>query len=117
MLNDRIYDALVYLFPTADPKTAWKIEQGPHTNGEIKIVSWGLETPMPTQSELDAVYHLIAKADRRAEILVLLEKIDAQSVRPLRAKLSGSTSAEDDRILAELEADAVALRAEFATLG
>lgn len=54
---------------------------------------------------------------RKREILALLEQLDLQSVRPLRAKVAGTATADDERILAELESQAVALRAELATLG
>jgi hypothetical protein len=37
-------------------------------------------------------------------------------VRPVRAKLAGTATAEDERILSELESRAAALRTELATL-
>lgn len=56
MKNARIHEALCLLFPSADQRTAWKLEQGPHTNFEIAITEWHLPDPQPTQEELDAVY-------------------------------------------------------------
>ena len=53
---------------------------------------------------------------RRADIHRELDTIDLQSVRSLRAKLAGTATAEDERILSELEARAAVLRAELATL-
>ena len=53
---------------------------------------------------------------RRADIHRELDTIDLQSVRSLRAKLSDTAAAEDERILSELESRAAALRTELATL-
>ena len=50
---------------------------------------------------------------RRAEIMRELETLDMQSVRPLRAKLAGTATAEDDAYLAAIEAQAQALRTEL----
>lgn len=50
---------------------------------------------------------------RRAEILRGLYAIDMQSVRPVRAKLAGTATAEDDARLASLEAQAQTLRTEL----
>ena len=70
MKNARMHEALCLLFPTADTSTAWKLEQGPHTNFEIAITEWNLPDPQPTQAELDAVYEEIRINDA-------LSKIDA----------------------------------------
>ena len=51
---------------------------------------------------------------RRAEIMRELETLDMQSVRPLRAKLAGTATAEDDAYLAAIEAQAQTLRTELA---
>lgn len=56
------------------------------------------------------------KALREAAIRTELDTIDLQSVRSRRAKLAGTATAEDERILSELEARAAVLRAELATL-
>lgn len=74
----------------------------PDVNGKPKTVA----LPVTPASEL-----------RRREILRELEQIDLQSVRPLRAKLAGTATTEDERILTELEARASTLRAELTTLG
>lgn len=58
----------------------------------------------------------VEKNIRIAAIRAELDEIDLKSVRPLRAKLAGTATAEDDRILSELEARAAVLRAELATL-
>lgn len=55
-------------------------------------------------------------ATRRAAILRELDAIDLQSVRPLRAKLAGTATAEDEARLASLEAQAQTLRTELAGL-
>ena len=56
MKNARMHEALCHLFPDADPRTAWKLEQGQHTGWGVAITEWNLPSPQPTQSELDAVY-------------------------------------------------------------
>ena len=53
------------------------------------------------------------KADRKAEILQELSEIDRKTIRPLRAKLSGTATADDEAILADLEAQAKKLRDEL----
>ena len=45
-----------------------------------------------------------------------LSQIDLESVRPLRAKVSGTSTPEDDATLAALEQEAGALRVELAGL-
>jgi hypothetical protein len=116
MKNARIHEALCLLFPAADPRTAWNLEQGPRTNFEIAITQWNLPDPQPTQSQLDAAYLQLTKADRCAAIQRELDAIDLQSVRPVRAKLAGTATAEDETRLASLEAQAQTLRAELAGL-
>ena len=64
--------------------------------------------PEPTEAE---------KAQQRiTEIQSLLTANDLASVRPLRAKLAGTSTDFDDNRLAELEEQAQALRAELVTL-
>ena len=53
---------------------------------------------------------------RKREILALIEQLDLQSVRPLRAKVAGTATAEDETRLASLEAQAQTLRTELAGL-
>lgn len=65
-------------------------------------------TPSINQSEINAL--------RVQEIKNSLTLIDAQSTRPLRAKLSGTGTAEDEARLASLEAQAQTLRTELAGL-
>ena len=50
---------------------------------------------------------------RPAEISARLAQIDAESVRPLRAKVAGNATAPDDAKLSALDAEAAALRVEF----
>lgn len=78
------------------------VELGPLPTG------WSTVAPEPTPEQ--------TKEIRRNEIVTTLQTIDLQSVRPLRAKVAGTATADDERILAELEAQAVTLRAELATL-
>lgn len=75
----------------------------------------------PVQPEPPAPEPQTATAIRRAEIEVELTAIDAASARPLRAILTATTNGgtadpADAARLAELEAKAVALRSELATL-
>jgi hypothetical protein len=53
---------------------------------------------------------------RPAEITARLIQIDAESVRPMRAKLAGTASAQDTSRLAALDAEASALRIELNAL-
>lgn len=57
-----------------------------------------------------------ATKQRITEIQSLLTANDLASVRPLRAKLAGTSTDFDDNRLAELEEQAQALRAELVTL-
>ena len=66
------------------------------------------ETPAPTEIELTQ--------QRIAEIQQQLTTNDLASVRPLRAKVAGTATEFDETRLAELEAQAQALRTELATL-
>jgi hypothetical protein len=66
-------------------------------------------TPVPTaltESELSA--------QRAEELRQQLTANDLASVRPLRAKVAGTATAEDEARLVELEEQAQALRAELA---
>lgn len=62
--------------------------------------------PSPTKAEL--------AAQRTEEIQQQLTANDLASVRPLRAKVAGTATAEDEARLVELEEQAQALRAELA---
>ena len=57
-----------------------------------------------------------AAPDRRLLILAELDKIDAASLRPLRALYAGTGTDADKARVAELEAAASALRDELQTL-
>lgn len=69
----------------------------------------GVFSPKPVDPNIE-------KNARIVTIMAELDDIDLKSVRSLRAKLAGTATAEDDRILNELEARAAVLRAELATL-
>lgn len=69
----------------------------------------GVFSPKPVDPNIEKNARIVAI---RAE----LDDIDLKSVRSLRAKLAGTATAEDDRILNEIEARAAVLRAELATL-
>ena len=56
------------------------------------------------------------KAVRTAEIKARLSEIDFESIRPLRAKVDGNSTAEDEAKLSALEAEAVTLREELEAL-
>ena len=56
------------------------------------------------------------KQSRVTEIKSRLAEIDLESVRPLRAKVHGTATQEDDAKLTALETEAEALRAELAGL-
>ena len=53
---------------------------------------------------------------RKNEIYVELESIDTQTIRPLRAKLVGLATSQDETKLLELETKANTLRAELKNL-
>lgn len=116
MKNFRIHEALCHMFPESKDAGLWRIEQGPHTGGEIAITEWHLPNPQPTQAELDAVYVILAKKDRAAEIYRELDALDLQSIRPVRAKQAGTATPEDEAKIVALEAQAQTLRTELAAL-
>lgn len=66
--------------------------------------AWVIEYPQPDLSQ------------RIREINARLMQIDIESVRPLRAKLSGTAVSTDDAKLSALETEAATLRAELRTL-
>ena len=55
----------------------------------------------------------VIKPNRGSEVTARLIQIDAESVRPMRAKLAGTASAQDTSRLAALDAEASALRIEL----
>lgn len=105
MKNERIYEALCILFPTADPLTAWRLEQGPHTGWAVAIGEWNLPDPQPTQEELDAVYAQLSQVDALAAIEA---KYDAAFGR-LRFAMSVAMLADGPG----MDAKITALRAEW----
>ncbi len=76
-------------------------EYGPLPEG------WSTEPPPDTRTP-DEI--------RIAEIKSRLEEIDRFVIRPMRAKLAGMATAEDEIILVELEHESKALRDELSTL-
>ena len=56
------------------------------------------------------------KQNRSAEIQSRLSGIDTESARPMRAKLAGNATSDDDSKLAALDAEAAYLRKELAGL-
>ena len=65
-----------------------------------------------TQKDIDDK----VKQNRIAEIKGLLSNIDTQTVRPLRAKIAGTVTKEDENKLSELETEAARLRDELKDL-
>ena len=61
-----------------------------------------------TQEEINEI--------RKQEIYAELESIDTQTIRPLRAKLTGLATTQDESKLLELETKANTLRNELKTL-
>ena len=62
-----------------------------------------------TQKDIDDK----VKQNRIAEIKGLLSNIDTQTVRPLRAKITGTATTTDENKLSELETEAYKLREEL----
>lgn len=78
----------------------------------IDSIQWHDSLPAPSNEDIEAAVSAWPseklKQGRRTEILAELEAIDFKSIRPLRAG--------DQARVDELEAQAVALRAELAAL-
>ena len=72
------------------------------------------EITMEEASELSELTPEEQKQVRTVEIKSRLLEIDLESVRPLRARVYGTATLEDDAKLAALEQEAEALRAELA---
>lgn len=75
MLNERMYDALEYLYPNA-PEGSWELHCDNSTNWDVAIERWNLPGDPPTQEELNGIYLTFSKqefysalAQKRAEIL------------------------------------------------
>ena len=80
------------------------------------IKEWTLTEQQPTEEVVAAWAAGETTRARRIEIQRELDAIDLQSVRPLRAKLAGTATAEDEARLASLDAQAQTLRTELAGL-
>ena len=89
-------------------------EQIANANG-FKPGTWR-EITVEEASELSNPTPEDAKLARTAEIKSRLLEIDLESMRPLRAKVHGTATPEDDAKLAALEQEAEVLRAELAGL-
>ena len=89
-------------------------EQIANANG-FKPGTWR-EITVEEASELSELTPEEQKQVRMAEIKSRLLEIDLESVRPLRAKVSSTSTPEDDATLAALEQEAGALRVELAGL-
>jgi hypothetical protein len=66
----------------------------------------------PTAAEIAAA----KTAAKKSDIVVQLSALDAKSARSLRAIAAGTSTDDDKSTLADLEAQAVTLRAELAAL-
>lgn len=64
----------------------------------------------------DVDVNATAREERKTEMLARLSAIDLESLRPLRAIAQGVATDYDSEKLATLEAEAVELRAELASL-
>lgn len=80
------------------------------------IKEWTLAEPQPTDEDVAAWAANDAYHERRAAILSELDAIDMQSVRPVRAKLAGTATADDEAKIAALEERASKLRHELSML-
>lgn len=88
-----------YISPDGNPEM-W--DQKP--NGYFTPEEWEADHPAPPPSEEEE------KQLQLAEIKSRLSQIDLESVRPLRAKVHGTATPEDDAKLAALEQEAEELR-------
>ena len=101
----------------ANSGTDWVKSQG-YTEQDIeqseKDGNWYLAgyAPRYTETELKE----IETKHRKAEIEAELQKLDEKTIRPLRAKLAGTDTAEDIKHLKEYEEQAEILRAEYQAL-
>ena len=87
------------------------IKGHPHTILELGPLPFGWSYTAPEAPVEDTT------AIRKTQLMQALNNIDTRSIRPLRATVAGAATTDDERILAELESQAAALRAELATLG
>lgn len=107
MANERLYEALCILYPNANPNTAWRLEQGPHTGWGVSIAEWNLPNPQPTQAELDAVYAQLSQVDALTAIEAKYEAVLGR----LRAAMAVAMLADGPG----MDAKVAALRAEWSS--
>ena len=89
------------------------------TDEGVPMYAWNGESVVERPGEeiaADTAALLNSPEVRAKEIKILLAELDSQAIRPLRAILTGTPSDEDKNKLSEIEAQAVALRAELAVL-
>lgn len=105
-MHQRLGEYLARTYPDGE----WLVQDdgtGPY------LKKWDSSDPAPTIEQVEAWVQSEAQRERRAEILGLLNDIDLQSVRPLRAQLAGVATEDDTTKLAALEAQAQTLRVEL----
>lgn len=98
-----------------------KYEQGAIyslVNADINTLDWDASNKKskPTMQDLNALMSSVMADDRKAEIIIRLKEIDVEAIRPLRAVTNGTATQFDKDKLAKLDAEADALRTEFAGL-
>ena len=108
-MHKRLGEYLVDTYPNG----GWMVQDdgdGPY------IKEWTLAEPRPTDAAVTAWAVGEATRTRCAAIQRELDAIDLQSVRPVRAKLAGTATPEDEAKIADLEAQAQTLRTELADM-
>lgn len=110
-----------YLAGTDEMQPKWVV----HDNSEVaaKIMS-AARSWMPVEDESGELVDIIEmplsqdeiNQQRTEDIKRQLAELDAQTTRPLRAILAGTSTNEDTEKLREIEAQAAMLRAELAEL-
>ncbi len=81
-MNPRVGDALRYLFPDANPQNDWAVAN--HGNGPI-IEYWGLNSPQPTEDEIDAAVKAMATKPRDTKRQ--LEKLTGLTIAEIKDAL------------------------------
>jgi hypothetical protein len=97
-----------YYSPSGNPEV-WETPPAGYVTPEVWTAAHPAPAPEPPTPEELA-------AQRRAEILGKLARVDAASVRPLRAIAQGEAVQADTVKLADLDSEAAALRTELAGL-
>ena len=111
--NYGLYNGMVDGIPATPPDVGWYAPEG------VIVAASNPPTDAPGQWRLvNGEWQEYTEEDvkqlRVNEIKSRLNEIDLESVRPLRAKVHGTATPEDDAKLAALEQEAEALRAELA---